>query len=265
MKLSGQKFLGENRIIKQVKDNTIALTAYSTNRSFEEWHAHENSSISLLLNGTHHEDLAGKSYLRLPGDLKFIPAGQFHRCNQYEQSIKLNLDLSADLLKDLQLTADTITERLQYTHELKFTLLKLYQELDDTANHSLASAQILLHQLLKPQAKSEKHHLKQLPIWALKLKELLNDQWNSTFDLHDLALQIGVHPVTLSKYFPLYFSETLGTYLKGIKIEKAMVMIRSTALSLTEIAYTCGFSDQAHFTRTFKAYTGFLPKHYRNL
>jgi AraC family transcriptional regulator len=42
-------------------------------------------------------------------------------------------------------------------------------------------------------------------------------------------------------------------------------MLKNTRLSLTEIAYTCGFADQGHFTRTFKAATGFLPKTFRKI
>ncbi|WP_143962093.1 helix-turn-helix domain-containing protein [Litoribacter populi] len=36
-------------------------------------------------------------------------------------------------------------------------------------------------------------------------------------------------------------------------------------LSLTEIAYSCGFADQSHFNRWFKAFLHTTPAKYRAL
>jgi len=35
------------------------------------------------------------------------------------------------------------------------------------------------------------------------------------------------------------------------------------SISLTDIAYLTGFSDQSHFTRIFKKFTGSNPSEYR--
>lgn len=59
--------------------------------------------------------------------------------------------------------------------------------------------------------------------------------------------------------------ERLGEYIRRIKTEQALTLIRANQHSLTEIAYLCGFTDQAHFTRTFRHITGLLPKEYRGL
>jgi AraC-like DNA-binding protein len=34
--------------------------------------------------------------------------------------------------------------------------------------------------------------------------------------------------------------------------------------ALSTVALECGFCDQSHFTRTFKAWTGITPGHYRD-
>jgi AraC family transcriptional regulator len=81
--------------------------------------------------------------------------------------------------------------------------------------------------------------------------------------LQEIALIIGVHPVTISKFFRKYFSCTLGEYQRKIKIEKSIQLIKESKLSLTEIAFLCGFTDQSHFTRNFKNMTGFLPKKFQ--
>lgn len=266
MKKAASVFLGNTSVSKAINGGIIALTGYSDNKAFEEWHTHENASISFLLNGNHQEELLGKHHQRHPGDIKFIPAGEWHRCNNYTTGTqKINLDLNPCLLQAMEVSENSIMQLLQNTLQAKFTLLKLYHELNDVSIHSPAAIQSLLYELLKPCSGRLSNIAGDKPRWANQLKEILNDEWNSSFDLHDLAIKIGVHPVTISRYFPQYFSSTLSAYLTSIKIDKSFNLIKSTSLSLTEIAYTCGFADQAHFTRIFKAYTGFLPKHFRKI
>jgi AraC family transcriptional regulator len=56
----------------------------------------------------------------------------------------------------------------------------------------------------------------------------------------------------------------LGEYLRKLKVQKSIALIKNSELPLTEIAYLCGFSDQSHFTKVFKETLGFLPKEFRH-
>ncbi|WP_162902974.1 helix-turn-helix domain-containing protein [Taibaiella koreensis] len=263
-KIPSKTFLGNTSVSKAIGGGLVALTEYADDKIFEEWHSHENASISFLINGIHKEDLLGKHYKRVPGDIKFIPAGEMHRCNDYAAGTKkINLDLKRSLLQAMELTEDMLLERLLQNRKTKFTLLKLYHEIHNRVDYGQASLQLLLYELFHPMNADRKNS--RLPGWTLRLKEILNDEWDTPFELHDLALKAGVHPVTISRYFPQYFSATLSSYLKSIRIEKSINLIKASSLSLTEIAYACGFADQAHFTRSFKSCTGFLPKDFRKI
>ena len=259
-------FLGSSSLVKAVAGCSVALTSYAGNREFEEWHAHEQPSISFLLSGTHQEELFGKTHQRIPGDIKYIPAGEMHRCENYAHNAKkINLDLAPSALKNMNVTEQQITALLAAAPASRFTLLKLYHELNDTASHATASAQLLLYELFNTiglqQAIADRNH----PLWVNRLRELLHDDWQAKFDLDELAGIAGVHPVTLSRYFPKYFSATLGQYMRQLKVQKSLELIRNSSLSLTTIAYTCGFADQAHFTRTFRDMTGYLPGAFRKI
>lgn len=258
------KFLGNAMESRVFAGHTLSLTGYSNEESTEVWHSHENTSISFLLSGTHQEDLCGRHHHRLPGDIKVVPAGETHRCYGYQgQARKINLDLNPALLKQMELGSDAVIKLLQDSQRTKFMLIKLYQELSAGEDTCEVDLQLLLFQLLQRSDRvpgTGKH----TPAWVIQLKEILHDEWTAHLDLHDLALRLGVHPVTISRYFPQYFDTTLGLYQKQLKIDHALHLIKATKMSLTEIAYSCGFADQAHFTRTFKVITGFLPKDYRN-
>lgn len=254
-------FLGDNKLVRAISGTTIALTAYGAGAGFEEWHSHTNDSISLLLSGSHHESLQGRQLKRTPGDLKFIPAGVMHRCEQYlPGTCKINLDLDAHAIQKMEIREEQLATLSESSLPAKFTLLKLYHELA-AGGSPAASTELLLFQLFNPVVVPK--HKGVPPLWAERLKELLNDEWDKNFHLDDLSARLGVHPVTISRYFPLYFATTLGNYMQQIKVNKALTLIKTSTIPLTKIAYTCGFADQAHFTRTFKAITGYRPQEFR--
>ena len=66
----------------------------------------------------------------------------------------------------------------------------------------------------------------------------------------------------------MLFQKYLGVppvqYVTQYRLEKASTLLRSTALSVTEIAYTCGFSNTSYFCELFHKYYHTTPKLYRN-
>ena len=50
---------------------------------------------------------------------------------------------------------------------------------------------------------------------------------------------------------------------RSVAMEAAKEMLSGSPLSITEIAYQLGFSDNHNFSRTFKRVTGQTPRDYR--
>jgi AraC family transcriptional regulator len=119
--------------------------------------------------------------------------------------------------------------------------------------------------LLRLIATAGRRVTEQQPAWVSLLNAYLHEHTDAPTSLAGLATLAGLHPVTLSRQFPRYFSCTLGEYKRKLKIERSLSLIKKTGTSLTDVAYDCGFYDQVHFTRNFKALNGILPKAFRNL
>ena len=72
-----------------------------------------------------------------------------------------------------------------------------------------------------------------------------------------------------TEHFCRKFKETTGitpmTYLKIFRLEKALQMLKSSELTISDIASKCGFYDANYFTRCFKAHYGIPPSKCRQI
>ena len=57
---------------------------------------------------------------------------------------------------------------------------------------------------------------------------------------------------------------SLSTYIARQRIDYAIYLMKNTARSMADIAAECGFFDQSHFSKTFRALEGTPPLRYRN-
>lgn len=103
------------------------------------------------------------------------------------------------------------------------------------------------------------------PGWLMRAVEILHDRVREPVQMAEIAEEVGVHPVHLSRTFSSHYGCTMGEYLRRLRVEMAREDLVSTEKPLAVIAYDAGFSDQAHFTRVFKSIMGVPPGEYRRL
>jgi AraC family transcriptional regulator len=240
----------------------IHTAEYSAEECHFGMHYHENPHLCFLLQGEDTECRKHSSYTRKTGDIHFYHAGEEHSSLSRTATTKNTLvEFEQTFLKEYGISEMQIEHAAQSCLDAKFLLLKMQKELLIADTCSSASIQALLLEFI---SYSVELSAKTAPLWARRVDELLRDKWNVPVSLDELSLAVGVHPVTISKHFRKYFACTLGEYLRKLKVEKSIILVKNSRLPLTEIAYQCGFADQSHFTKVFKETTGFLPKEFRN-
>jgi AraC family transcriptional regulator len=252
-----------NILKEQRADGILAsVSAYHQHLFNDNWHCHVNPHISFVLQGGCSEKKKNQ-YERLPGRITFYQAGEPHQIIRMFQSVHVNLEMTEDFLVQSGFAGATFCNTLDKTPDARLLMLSVYRELlaDDTFSHTSVKM-LLLEFLNRAQCWREE---KQLPGWIKKVYEVMNDRWDEILSLENLSDIAGVHPVTVSAYFPQYFSCTLGAYMRKLKIERALEMLKTPGITSTDVAYNCGFFDQSHFTRTFKQLTGLLPAQYQKL
>jgi AraC-like DNA-binding protein len=89
--------------------------------------------------------------------------------------------------------------------------------------------------------------------------------YRQRISVEDLAGRAGLSGSQLQREFRRLFGMRVGDYLLRLRILMAQRRLRETADAIGRIATDCGFYDQSHFTRAFKAHTGLPPQQYRRL
>ncbi|MEJ0083093.1 MAG: helix-turn-helix transcriptional regulator [Puia sp.] len=90
----------------------------------------------------------------------------------------------------------------------------------------------------------------------------------SGFDQHDVSVTELARSLCYStRQLSRKMAEVTGMNTEEILLYKkylhAVELIHHTDLSLTQIAYQSNFSDQSHFIKSFKAYSGMTPGVYK--
>jgi AraC family transcriptional regulator len=241
-------------------DTLIAtITSYPISIDAESLHYHETFVTSLVLTGGNLEKRRNREIERTPGVVTYHDVGDLHRNTRIlPDSRHVNLEVTEKFFSQYGLTGNATALEKHNPADARFLMLKIYRELliNDTDSFiSIESAVLHLFKIVERLTISSVP-----PRWTSRVKEALYDRWEERVTLDELALIANLHPANLSGYFPRFFGCTLGEYRRKIKAEKALELIRTSELSLTEIAYRCGFADQSHFSRTFKQLTGWTPK-----
>ncbi len=81
--------------------------------------------------------------------------------------------------------------------------------------------------------------------------------------VQDITDKFYVSRATLAKMFQKNVGESFLSYLNKLRINLASTLLRDTMLPINEIMQRVGFTDNVHFLRTFKKYTGLSPSAYR--
>lgn len=92
----------------------------------------------------------------------------------------------------------------------------------------------------------------------------MENNYFHAFDITWLAGELGMSRAHFSTVFSAAMKTSPYTYLTKFRIGKAeKLLIEQPELSVTEVAYSVGFSSIERFSEMFKKYTGLSPLGYR--
>ena len=95
-------------------------------------------------------------------------------------------------------------------------------------------------------------------------EEYIEAHWADALTLESLAAATHVSTRSLFHYFRKWRGKTPMQYLKEVRLDHARELLRrSPALSVAEVAFSCGFGNQGHFAHDYQKRWGERPSETR--
>jgi len=247
------------------------LEASFSNKIFAS-HFHDEYSIALITSGTHFFTCNKDDFNANPGDIRLINPGDIHVCKSktwgyitFTPNNNFVENFSESCQKELHNI--TFTKPVINNHKLA----KLFIDLNSANKEwqdELMAENILEELIVNLISSYSNNEVKTKDISYSKKRllqtiEYMKSKFNENLKLENLAQISGLSKYHFLRKFKEEFNMTPHAYLLQIRIQNAKNMLLNQD-SLTDIALSCGFSDQSHFTRVFNKVYGMSPGKLRN-
>src|SRR6266852_8346306 len=101
------------------------------------------------------------------------------------------------------------------------------------------------------------------PLQMLRVRAFIDSNLHRSIHIRDLSAVAQRSPAYFCRKFKLAVGEPPHAYVMRRRLERACHLMVTSASSLSEIALSVGFSDQAHLCRLFRAAFGQSPASWR--
>jgi len=222
-------------------------------------HEHGAATLCFVVDGSFEEKLDARMIEGSKGTLIYRPAGATHSDRFLsDRTVTFALDLASEIAEYGPSLPQVVSS--PKTAQL---VRQLYREsIEQDPFSSLAVASLLLSIQDELALVQDNNELRP-PGWLRRVHDRLESQESDFPSLEELAASANVHPMHLTRVFRKFYGCSVGQYQRGIRLERCSHLLKTTNLSIGEIAITLGFCDQAHFIRAFRAKQGCTPRQFR--
>ncbi len=246
------------------------------------YHWHMEFELIRVLHGKLHLSMDGVSYLLEQGEAALVADGVLHgavpedclyECLVFNLGAMLNGNASLTGKMEAVLRHKTLIKPHFSTKdkEALWAINRLFEAFRQGAEGKEFAAigalylflSVVLEQKLydrELELRSRKHRQ------AAQLRQAfdyIETSYGEMVTLEDLARAAGMTPKYFCRFFREVTNRTPVEYLNHYRVESAAEKLTETNVSVTDVAYACGFNDLSYFIRIFKKYKGITPKQYQ--
>lgn len=288
----------------QDKSNDIKLTRYNVFSGIDLIYNNINSlKFSSQLNENKKNiieiDHCHKGYLEYqiqdkyfyisPGDISIHQLGKDIHSeifpNGHYQGITIQIDIDkapenfSDILEDINVSPLEIAEKFHLKENFFFILRQfpniehIFSELynlPSCAQKGYFKLKILeiflfLSSIETPKNKVEQHSFSASQAECAKnICKYLNEHLEKNITMSSLSDIFNLSDYQIRTSFYNVYGMTVSTYLRHQRMQKAAQLLRSSNLSILEIANQVGYNNGSKFAESFRIIMGMTPRQYRN-
>lgn len=254
-------------------------------------HTHKEMELNLIIHAAGSSRVIG-NHVGTIGDIELVLVNgetphtwMTHQCTSPE-IYEITLQFSPDLLDDKFLNrnqmlglkklfedarggvlfprelAEAVTPRMEhlYEHGLEGGLTSVLELLSILNTLSLCAERTRLTDAPAHTKRKKSHSARLERVFAY-----MNQYFTRPLTLSDVAGVAHMTEVAFSRFLKRETGKNFVDTLTDIRMGHVARMFIDTDMTITEIAYQCGFNNMANFSRIFKRKKGMSPQQYRKL
>ncbi len=253
------------------------------------WHWHKEIEFTLVLSGSMFYQVNEDIYYLSEGEALFGNSNTLHTgrmdknkdcrylsvtfdskiISGYEGSLIQNKYVNP-LQQDISFSSLHFDLSETWHKEVIGHLQKLYEITEQDNCYRELDTQLLLLKLWRILVSNRPHQVKETKKFeelnVRRIKQILTyveNNYTVKIELEDLARHINLCKSECCRLFKRYMGISLFEYIIEYRIEKSLLNVTGSDISITETALTVGFSDPNYYSKVFRKLKGCSPTKYR--
>ena len=207
------------------------------------------SALSFRLSGEGEFDVAGKRFVSRAGDVLFLPADTPYK-------VEYSVGESVVIMLHKVNYSETENYPLDNSSAIRLLFLNLHELWCE--GHSVNAAKAATYSILDKMA-SEKNVFYGKANFEKCIGYIEENFSDPTLDIPKMCEIAYTSPSGLQRSFKQYYGLSPIKFLIKLRMSRALELLTENKLSVKEIAFSVGFSDEKYFSRAFKHIYGYPP------
>ena len=170
-------------------------------------------------------------------------------------------DMVYSLFRDNNCAAFNLgLSEIEQVDALFYDIFKLYEENEPTKRMELYSKILRLLQFCYD---NHKEKTQKISDCVSRTLTYINNNISHDISLDEISSNLFINKSYLCRQFKKATNMTIVEYIYKRRLSMAKKKLQFTNLSISDIAFICGFSSFSHFSNFFKKCEGVTPSHYR--
>ena len=232
----------------------LTVDRFFHQEGFFDVKARPYAALSFRVSGTGKFEIGTKRFTTKPGDVLFLPANISYKV---EYSVSESIVVHFDQCNYSEV--ENICLENSSTINIGFeNLLEVWNK-----KRSINQTKSIIYYILDKMSNDQKTSISDTSL-AAGVRYIDAHFSDPKIDIETVCAVAFISVSSLQRGFAKYFGMSPKQYLIQLRMNRALELLTENKLSVKEISFVCGFTDEKYFSRAFKKRYGCSPSQLMN-
>ena len=232
----------------------LTVRRFSHREGFFKVKSRPYAALSFRVSGTREFEIGTKHFITKPGDVLFLPANTTYKV-EYSAGESVVIHFDQCNYSEVENICFENSSKISFCFE---HLLEIWNK-----QRSINQAKSIIYDILDKMSNDQKMSIRDTAV-ANCVRYIDAHFCDPKVDIETVCDVAFISVSSLQRAFAKYFGMSPKQYLIQLRMNRALELLTENELSVKEISFACGFTDEKYFSRAFKKKYGYSPSQLKN-